>query len=223
MARSTGGRKRHAAPATSSTARWCGTRAGAGRHDALSAYQASRRPPSDRSGGSGFAATDLLNVDPLLGPLAANGKQDIEVRHLMSHTAGVSGWDQPFLTEDMYDWGTSTARLAAQAPWWAPGSASGYHALNQGHLVGEVIWRISGKRPRRIPGLGVEAFYESCQAGHFEIQRGPIVGICQFVLAVDPRHRNAKRASGYDIVKIAPGGVQPCSALARAGQTQRSP
>jgi CubicO group peptidase (beta-lactamase class C family) len=76
---------------------------------------------------------------------AANGKQDIEVRHLLSHTSGVSGWDQPVVTEDIYDWETSTARLAAQAPWWKPGTASGYHALNQGHLVGEVVRRISGK------------------------------------------------------------------------------
>ena len=35
--------------------------------------------------------------------------------------------------------------LAAQAPWWTPGTASGYHALNQGHLVGEVVRRISGR------------------------------------------------------------------------------
>lgn len=27
---------------------------------------------------------------------AANGKQDIEVRHLLSHTSGVSGWQTPF-------------------------------------------------------------------------------------------------------------------------------
>ena len=75
----------------------------------------------------------------------ANGKQDIEVRHLMSHTSGVSGWDQPIEVEDLYDWESSVARLAAQAPWWEPGTASGYHALNQGHLVGEVIRRISGR------------------------------------------------------------------------------
>jgi CubicO group peptidase (beta-lactamase class C family) len=75
----------------------------------------------------------------------ANGKQDIEVRHLLSHTSGVSGWEQPFLTEDMYDWEKSTSQLASQAPWWEPGSASGYHALNQGHMVGEIIRRITGK------------------------------------------------------------------------------
>jgi CubicO group peptidase (beta-lactamase class C family) len=75
---------------------------------------------------------------------AANGKGEIEVRHLMGHTSGVSGWEAPFATEEMYDWETSTARLAAQAPWWTPGTASGYHAHNQGHLVGEVIRRITG-------------------------------------------------------------------------------
>lgn len=76
---------------------------------------------------------------------AANGKENVEVRHLLSHTSGVSGWDQPITVEDIFDREASTARLAAQAPWWEPGSASGYHALNQGHLVGEVVRRVSGR------------------------------------------------------------------------------
>ncbi len=76
---------------------------------------------------------------------AAAGKQDIEVRHLMSHTSGVSGWAQPVALEDLYDWDKATAKLAAQEPWWTPGSASGYHALNQGHLIGEVVRRITGR------------------------------------------------------------------------------
>ncbi len=75
---------------------------------------------------------------------AANGKERIEVRHLLSHTSGVSGWAQPVVVEDIYDWEKSTSMLAGQAPWWEPGTASGYHALNQGHLVGEVIRRITG-------------------------------------------------------------------------------
>lgn len=76
---------------------------------------------------------------------AANGKEAVEVRHLMAHTSGVSGWDQPFTTDGIYDWDGATSRLAAQAPWWEPGTASGYHALNQGHLVGEVVRRVSGR------------------------------------------------------------------------------
>jgi CubicO group peptidase (beta-lactamase class C family) len=75
---------------------------------------------------------------------AANGKEAIEVRHLLGHTSGVSGWDQPINLEDIYDREESTARLATQAPWWEPGTASGYHAVSQGHLVGEVVRRVSG-------------------------------------------------------------------------------
>jgi CubicO group peptidase (beta-lactamase class C family) len=76
---------------------------------------------------------------------AENGKQDIEVRHLMSHTSGVSGWEAPFSIEDMYDWEKATSHLARQAPWWPPGTASGYHLINYGHLIGEVIRRATGK------------------------------------------------------------------------------
>lgn len=76
---------------------------------------------------------------------AANGKQEIEVRHLMGHTSGVSGWERPVELTDLYDWDKSTSMLAQQAPWWEPGTASGYHLANQGHLVGEVIRRVSGK------------------------------------------------------------------------------
>jgi CubicO group peptidase (beta-lactamase class C family) len=74
-----------------------------------------------------------------------NGKEHIEVRHILAHTSGVSGWDAPFAVADMYDWELATTRLAGQKPWWEPGSASGYHAMNQGHLVGEIVRRVSGK------------------------------------------------------------------------------
>src|SRR5262249_44812914 len=77
---------------------------------------------------------------------AANGKAGVKVRHLLSHMSGVSGWEQPVTLEDVYDWDKSTALLAAQAPWWEPGTASGYHMLNYGHLIGEVIRHITGHR-----------------------------------------------------------------------------
>ena len=57
---------------------------------------------------------------------AANGKADIEVRHLLSHTSGVSGWEPPFAHEDVYDWVRSTSRLAAQAP---GGSRAAHRAI----------------------------------------------------------------------------------------------
>jgi len=81
---------------------------------------------------------------------AAAGKQDVTVRQLMSHSTGVSGLDQPAAVADLYDWEKATSRMAAQAPWWEPGTASGYHALNWGHLVGEVVRRITGQTLKRF-------------------------------------------------------------------------
>jgi CubicO group peptidase (beta-lactamase class C family) len=86
------------------------------------------------------------NVASYWPEFAARGKQDIKIRQLLSHTSGVSGWDQPVTIDDLYDWDKSTAMLAAQAPWWEPGAGSGYHALTYGHLIGEVIRRITGQR-----------------------------------------------------------------------------
>ncbi|MEV0297749.1 serine hydrolase domain-containing protein [Nocardia sp. NPDC050710] len=76
---------------------------------------------------------------------AANGKGDIEIRQLLGHTSGVSGWQAPIGMADIYDEEAAAARLAAQPPWWEPGTASGYHALNYGHLVGAVVRRITGR------------------------------------------------------------------------------
>jgi CubicO group peptidase (beta-lactamase class C family) len=81
---------------------------------------------------------------------AQNGKDAVTVKQLMSHTAGVSGWDAPFSLDDLYDYEKATARLASQAPWWEPGTASGYSLANYGHLVGELVRRISGKTLREF-------------------------------------------------------------------------
>ena len=75
-----------------------------------------------------------------------SGKQDTEVRHFMSHSAGVPGFDPALAgAEGLYDWDGCIANLERQAPWWAPGTQSGYHAVTQGYLIGELVRRISGR------------------------------------------------------------------------------
>ena len=76
---------------------------------------------------------------------AAAGKEGIEVRELLGHTSGLSGWDTTLAAEDLADWDRCTALLAAQAPWWEHGTKSGYHAITQGYLLGEVVRRITGQ------------------------------------------------------------------------------
>ena len=76
----------------------------------------------------------------------AGGKEGrVLFRHLLGHTAGLPGWSEPMTVEDLYDWEKATSLLAAQEPWWEPGTASGYHAVTQGYLIGEVVRRVTGQ------------------------------------------------------------------------------
>jgi CubicO group peptidase (beta-lactamase class C family) len=75
---------------------------------------------------------------------AQKGKEDIEIRHIISHTSGVPGWETNVTLTDIYDFEQAAAKLAEQASWWRPGTASGYHSLTHGFLIGEVIRRTTG-------------------------------------------------------------------------------
>ncbi len=106
----------------------------------------------------------------------AAGKRDVQVRHLLSHTAGLPTWAEPMTVEDLYDWEAATARLAAQAPGWPPGQKAGYHALTQGYLVGEIV--------RRVSGRSVGTFFADEVAG-------PVGADFHIGLAADHDHRVA--------------------------------
>jgi len=76
---------------------------------------------------------------------AAKGKETIPVRWLLSHRAGLPGVRDPLPRGALYDWTQFTSALAETEPWWEPGTKHGYHAITFGHLVGEVIRRVSGQ------------------------------------------------------------------------------
>lgn len=76
---------------------------------------------------------------------AQAGKGAIPVRFLLSHRAGLPAVRKLLPNEALYDWNAMTEALAAETPWWTPGTAHGYHAVTFGWLVGEVVRRIAGK------------------------------------------------------------------------------
>lgn len=76
---------------------------------------------------------------------AQAGKAEIPVRQLLCHQAGLAAIRRDLPVAELYDWDAMTTALAAEAPWWEPGTAHGYHALTFGHLVGELVRRIAGK------------------------------------------------------------------------------
>lgn len=96
-----------------------------------------------------LAARGQLDVD---APVTAywpefgkNGKEAVLVRHLLSHQAGVPAVREPLPAGCFYDWSLMADALAAEQPFWRPGTRAGYHALTFGFLVGELVRRISGR------------------------------------------------------------------------------
>src|SRR2546423_1479147 len=77
---------------------------------------------------------------------AGAGKAELPVRYLLDHRAGLPLLDGAW-PGIAYDWDAMTKALAAQAPLWPPGSTPCYHTTTYGHLLGEVIRRVSGKSP----------------------------------------------------------------------------
>jgi CubicO group peptidase (beta-lactamase class C family) len=75
----------------------------------------------------------------------ANGKGETTVRTLLSHRAGLPAIRRSLPDEAAYDWAFMADALAAEAPWWEPGSTHGYHVNTFGFLVGELVRRVSGE------------------------------------------------------------------------------
>ncbi|MET9296463.1 serine hydrolase domain-containing protein [Streptomyces sp. NPDC003077] len=129
---------------------------------------------------------------------AASGKEGVLVRHVLAHTAGLPDWEGT--VEDLYDWPAATARLAAQAPRWEPGTAAGYHSITQGFLVGEVV--------RRITGRGVGAFFADEVAG-------PLGADFHIGLSAEHDHRVSPTlpppSRDEDYAASAPGSAPPAA------------
>lgn len=76
---------------------------------------------------------------------AVNGKESITVGQLLSHQAGLCGFEQPVTMEDIYDQPRAEAMLAQQTPFWLPGTQSGYHAVTHGVLANALFRRVEGR------------------------------------------------------------------------------
>jgi CubicO group peptidase (beta-lactamase class C family) len=92
---------------------------------------------------------------------AAAGKDKMPVRYIFSHSAGLPGLDNMPDLNVLNDWDEVAKRLAAQKPWWEPGTQSGYHAMTVGNLLGELVRRTTGKT--------IETFFKDEIAGRFGI------------------------------------------------------
>jgi CubicO group peptidase (beta-lactamase class C family) len=84
---------------------------------------------------------------------AAKDKQDVTVRMLLSHQAGLPQAEPALTWAELLDHHAGAARLADTRPFWRPGSAFGYHAVTIGNLASELVFRVTGQT--------LHEFYES--------------------------------------------------------------
>ena len=75
----------------------------------------------------------------------AAGKEAITIEQVMSHQEGLSGFPDEMEPALWFDWDAICAKLAAMAPLWPPGTASGYHPITFGYLAGEIFRRVDGR------------------------------------------------------------------------------
>jgi CubicO group peptidase (beta-lactamase class C family) len=75
----------------------------------------------------------------------AAGKEAVTVGQLVSHQAGLPGFDEAVEPSLWFDPTSVLERLCAQAPMWAPGTASGYHPITIGYLAGELFRLVDGR------------------------------------------------------------------------------
>lgn len=97
---------------------------------------------------AGLVALD----DPVAGvwpAFATAGKDLATLRHALCHRAAVPAIREPLTNDDLWRWDRMTSALAATEPWWEPGTRHAYHTNTYGHLVGEVIRRVSGETVRQ--------------------------------------------------------------------------
>ncbi len=84
----------------------------------------------------------IVSVWPEFG---AGGKGTATLRQALCHRAGVPAIREPLTNSDLWDWDRMAGALAATDAWWEPGARHAYHTNTYGHLIGEVVRRVSGE------------------------------------------------------------------------------
>lgn len=92
----------------------------------------------------------LLDLDAAVAKywpeFASNGKEGALVSMMLDHSVGVPGLREELKQGAYYDYAYMVERLAAEKPFWKPGTRNGYHGVTSAWTVGEMVHRSTGKR-----------------------------------------------------------------------------
>lgn len=140
----------------------------------------------------------------------AMGKNDVSLRHVLDHTAGMPAPPAATTVAELCDWDHMCAALAASEPWWRPGTRFGYHAVTFGFLVGEAI--------RRATGTSLAGWLGELLTGPLGLEDHVYFGV-----PVDQHHRVVPQIATGPLPQPAPGspadralpaGIRPDAAYA---------
>lgn len=96
-----------------------------------------------------LASRGLLDVEAPVAELwpefAKNGKEHATVRMMLDHSVGVPVFRRTIERGELYDWDRVVQLLEEEEPFWEPGTRNGYHMINFGWTVGELVRRVSGR------------------------------------------------------------------------------
>lgn len=95
---------------------------------------------------------DLLDYDAPVArywPQFANGgKEQVTVRHVLTHQGGFPHLTHDFDWSRLGEWKYVTNHVSELTTDWAPGTGTGYHTLTYGWVLGELIRLVDGRMPR---------------------------------------------------------------------------
>lgn len=76
---------------------------------------------------------------------AANGKEGVTIRHILTHRGGFPEAPPDLHWSQWRDWDAVVAAMESATPKWGPGTVSAYHPLNHGWVCAELVRRIDGR------------------------------------------------------------------------------
>ncbi|MEV7013606.1 serine hydrolase domain-containing protein [Streptosporangium sp. NPDC051022] len=154
---------------------------------------------------------------------AAHGKEKATVRHALTHATGVPGVPVATTPEDLCDWDGMCAAIAGARPWWEPGTRFGYHPQTYGHILGEVVRRVTGKRISQVLheevaeplGLTGELF--------FGVPESELGGLARIEDAGPPMELPAEVMAGIPFFRVVDGyTAAPAAAMPDAAFCNRA-
>jgi CubicO group peptidase (beta-lactamase class C family) len=74
-----------------------------------------------------------------------HGKDKTTVQMMLNHESALPALRAPVREGGFLDWDYMVSRMEDEEPFWEPGTRNGYHMVNFGWTVGELVRRVSGK------------------------------------------------------------------------------